>query len=163
MWPFDNKETKNVETEFRDVEEKTTKEEYDTAINEISRQNRVQDALVKFRAMDEEERKLAENYAFSYDERKTPSGRIVVVGDCTINMDYVTDISVHDLGSETGCSAYHSMPSYGSTLSHYSTTTYGPSCAVIRVTYMSGKTSDVSCNRHVVEQVYSGLIKAWRN
>jgi len=163
MWPFDKKETKKVRTKssYGMRSGDTTKEEFDTAAKQVKKINRVDDALKKFNRWDKKEKAKSENYVFEFSEKKVPAGRLIMFGDCTINMDYVTDISVSSLGSAPKCSAY-SGSSMGDN-HYYTTDTYGPTCATITVTYTSGKTAIVSCSRHVVEIVYAGLLKAWRN
>lgn len=164
MWPFDEDETKKISTSGGFSKDKTgttqtTKEEFETAAEATV--NRVKEAIGKFTLMDDAKKLKAEDYEFSYTERQTKSGKLIIFGDSTINMDYVTDIAVSDIGAAHSCTAY-SGDDYSS--QHYYTTDIrGPHCASIKITYTSGREIEVKCYHHVLEAVYGGLLKIWHN
>lgn len=157
-WPWTINKGKKVEIEDSD---NPTEEEVETVDKEIVKiDDRVLKAVEKLKAIDRREKKKAENFKFKYSLKKTPSGRLMFFGDVTLNLDYIADISVRNVGSGYDADRYIGCSSLGS--SYKSITVSGAKPARINITYTSGKETNVECSRHVLEQVYAGLIKEWR-
>jgi len=101
MWPFNKKaiQEEKIDFDLKNPKNDITDDEHETIKNYIEKSNNRVDGFIKrFKDMDADDKKLAETFEFKYKERKTPSGRLIDFGDVTINMDYVTNISVSNVG-----------------------------------------------------------------
>lgn len=154
----------NVEFNIEDKSKNITDGEAATIKKEIiDTNNRFKDFFEKIERLDDIDKKLAEDFVFDYVEKKTKSGRLIIFGDVTINMDYVANISISSLGTTPNIRLHEDLNWMRDGKNYRTCSIDNTTNASIDIVYNSGKNSHVVCSRHVVEIVYAGLINAWRN
>lgn len=108
--------------------------------------NRVQESLDQMIKYDEENREMAKEWRLNYSEEIVNGRRFIRIGDVDFCVEYVSDISVSEVGSPPCNDSYFSSLGGGVIVSIKAATN-----SKITVTLISGRSIDFECNRHCTE------------